>query len=137
MLADVLDLFGSTDETFFERFSHEKGRRRRYIARNKADLYPGRLDLAEEFSKPLSGGWWMGTNYSYRAIMRILEVACRVAGVRFGIDLRIGEQHRPMDITKAMAFVGIAADPDPRASLKTAELFAEAVERDKPSPRPR
>ena len=67
--------------------------------------------MAEEFSKQLSNGWWLGTNYSFRAITRILQVACRVADIRFGIDFRIGQGRPAVDIAKAMGFVGIAANP--------------------------
>ena len=54
------------------------GKKRRYLAKNKYELYPGRKDLSDEYSVEIPGGWWLGTNYSSRkieAIMhRLLEV---------------------------------------------------------------
>jgi excisionase family DNA binding protein len=129
LLAEVLTELAAADETFLRRFSAEGGRSRKYIARDRVLLYTGRPDLAAEFARPLIDGWWLGTNYSAKAILRILRKACEVAGLRFGIDLRVGHEPKKLDVAKAMGFVGIASDPDPWASVRHAELFAESIER--------
>lgn len=89
VLISVFENLSRRDETFLERFAAlpKHGRTRRYLARTPEELYPGRSDLAREFSSQLSTGWWIGTNVSRAAISRIIEMACEVANIRFGRDL--------------------------------------------------
>lgn len=127
MLAQVLEELSAKDSAFLERFSEIGGRTRRYVARSRDALYEGRIDLARRFSRQITGGWWVGTNYSRTEIASILKKACDVAGLSFGVDLVLGGRSAGIDKRKAMAFVAIAADPDPQASQRHDELFAEAV----------
>lgn len=78
------------DPTFLERFAAlpRHGRSRRFVARTKEELYPGREDLAHDHSQELRPGWWIGTNYGVRQMNGIIEKACDVVGLRFGIDVR-------------------------------------------------
>ena len=78
------------DATFLERFAARPrhGRSRRYIARKRSELYPGRTDL-EEYSHQLRSGWWIGTNYSKASIEQIIKMACEVVGIAFGRDLTV------------------------------------------------
>ncbi|GIK56081.1 MAG: hypothetical protein HND44_01630 [Chloroflexi bacterium] len=91
VLIRVFEILSSRDATFLDRFAAlpTHGRRRRYLAQNPEDLYPGRPDLARDHSAKLSSGWWLGTNVSRAAISRIIEMACDVASLRFGRDLQI------------------------------------------------
>jgi len=84
VLVKVLDELSIKDPNFLTRFASRKhGRRRRYVAQNREDLYVERPDLME-LSKQLSTGWWVGTNYSKSNIRDILKLACEVAGLRYG-----------------------------------------------------
>ena len=85
----VMEELSKEDPSFCERFASRPrhGAKRRYIARTKEELYPGRPDLCDSNSYRLSSGWWVGTNYSKRDISKRLEMACEVAGLRFGKDL--------------------------------------------------
>ena len=76
---------------FLERFAAlpKHGRLRRYVAARKQDLYPERPDLAEQQSKEFRPGWWVGTNVGWQGVERILEMASEVAGLQYGIDLRV------------------------------------------------
>jgi len=56
------------------------GKKRRYLARDKRELYPGRPDLSEQHSVEVVPGWWLGTNYSRRNIQEIIDLALEVAG---------------------------------------------------------
>ncbi|MGE5409995.1 MAG: hypothetical protein ACM3MI_03470 [Clostridiales bacterium] len=49
---------------FLEKFSvlPKHGQTRRFIARTKKELYPGRPDLANEYSDEIIPGWYLGTN---------------------------------------------------------------------------
>ena len=127
MLVNVIHAFAERDATFLARFSHEGGRKRRYVAREPLNLYSGRPDLAEEFKEQVAEGWWVGTNYSVTEIDAILRKACEIAGCHWGEDLIILREDESERIRRALSFVGIAADPDPHASEKHEELFAGTV----------
>jgi hypothetical protein len=88
-LHQVFELMMRRDASFAERFAGlpRHGRSRRYLARNPQELYPGRDDLVREHSVQLSGGWWASTNHGRATIGRIIEMACEVAGIRYGSDL--------------------------------------------------
>ena len=89
VIRKILIAFAQNDPEFLERFAARKhGRKRRWIARSKSELYPGRPDL-EIYSVELVQGWWMGTNYSIARIGKMVELACEVANVEFGKDLTV------------------------------------------------
>jgi hypothetical protein len=83
--------FADRDPMFLERFATlpKHGRTRRYLAHSRDDLYPGRPDLVRDFSYELKPGWWLGINLSRHAIERVLGMACEVAGLRYGTDLKV------------------------------------------------
>ncbi len=78
------------DASFMERFAAlpKHGRSRRFVARTKEELYPGREDLAQDHSYEFRPGWWIGTNYGVQQMNGIIEKACDVAGLRFGTDVK-------------------------------------------------
>lgn len=89
VMQEVLRIFTERDRTFLDRFAARKhGKKRRFVARDRTDLYPGSPDLTKH-SVQLIPGWWMGTNYSKRSITKIIHLACEVAGLRFGEDLQM------------------------------------------------
>lgn len=85
----VMEHLSREDASFFERFAARPrhGARRRFVARTKEDLYPGRPDLCRGNSYQSKSGWWVGTHYSRNSIEKILRMACEVAGIKFGSDL--------------------------------------------------
>jgi len=89
VLITAMEALAARDPSFLDRFAAlpKHGRTRRYVARDRADLYPGRPDLAQEHAHQLRSGWWLGTNLSRRAVERILEMACGVAGLSYGSEL--------------------------------------------------
>ncbi|PTQ77628.1 hypothetical protein [Nitrosomonas ureae] len=79
VVGKIFQLLAEADTGFHERFASRKhGKKRRYIAQEKVDLYPGRLDLAEIHSIEIIPGWWMGTNYSRSNFQQILNLALEV-----------------------------------------------------------
>ena len=82
-LKQVFEALMLKDVTFAERFASlpKHGRSRRYLAKEAADLYPARTDLARDCSIQISSGWWLGTNHSKQTIEQIIATACDVAGV--------------------------------------------------------
>ncbi len=87
----VFEVLSSKDSRFLERYANlpKHGRKRRFLTRDKMELYPGRKDLCDEYSREIFGGWWMGTNDSRSTIRQAIELACEVADLRFGHDLRL------------------------------------------------
>ncbi|MBK7895217.1 MAG: type I restriction enzyme HsdR N-terminal domain-containing protein [Anaerolineaceae bacterium] len=80
VMTQLLQLLAHEDDSFLDRFASRKhGKKRRYIAQNREDLYPGRPDLAEEHSVEVLPGWWLGTNYSRSNIQQIIDLALEVA----------------------------------------------------------
>lgn len=79
VMTTLFRLLSKEDSGFLERFTSRKhGRKRRYLAKDKYDLYPGRRDLAEENSVEVVPGWWLGTNYSRKNIQDIIDLALEV-----------------------------------------------------------
>lgn len=93
VLTKVFERLSALDASFPERMAArpKHGRKRRYIARERQDLYPDRPDLARDYAHRLSNGWWISTNYGTRQIEgRILPMAAEVAGLDYGTDLIVG-----------------------------------------------
>lgn len=89
VMIKVFQLIAEQDGSFLERFAARKhGKKRRYLAKDKRELYPGRQDLAEDHSVEVVPGWWMGTNYSRRSIQEIINLAIEVAGPQLGSEVR-------------------------------------------------
>ena len=79
VMREVFRLLAKEDPTFLEKFATLKhGRRRRYLAQNREELYPGRLDLVEKASAEVAPGWWLGTHYSRESIRKVLDLALGV-----------------------------------------------------------
>lgn len=91
VMVQLFEVLARQDSTFLERFASrpKHGKKRRFVARSPAELYPDRPDLGEEHSRRLSGGWWIGVNYSRENIEKIIIMACEVAGLDFGTDVII------------------------------------------------
>ncbi len=71
-----------------ERFAARKhGKKRRYLAQSRNELYPDRPDLSEEYAVEIADGWWMGTNYSRRDLQKMIDLAREVARPPLGSQL--------------------------------------------------
>lgn len=81
VMTKLFQLLAKEDNNFFERFIARKhGKKRRYLAKDKLELYPGRPDLSEQHSIEVVSGWWLGTNYSRKKIQEIIDLALEVVG---------------------------------------------------------
>lgn len=90
VMSGVFERLNEADSDFLERFAALKkhGRKRRYVARNREELYPGRPDFCESHSIQLPSGWFMGTHYNRKvSLPAIIELACKVAGLEYGNHL--------------------------------------------------
>lgn len=87
-LAQFLRYLVDEDRSRLNTLQTVKGRVRPLIADEKEQLYPGRPDLAD-FAREFVPGWFVGTNYSHRDVMRLLQKAADAAGLVWGVDVYV------------------------------------------------
>jgi predicted type IV restriction endonuclease len=90
VLIQVFRELAERDPSFLERFAAlpKHGRKRRYLARIREELYPGSTHLADN-AYEVRPGWWIDTHASRAGIETRIKMACEVAGVRYGEDLLV------------------------------------------------
>lgn len=89
-LVGVLKHLHELDPDFLKKLSkHPKNttKKRQFVARNRDDLYSKKFK--DHAYTRISDGWWVGTNLSTEAIERKIILACEVASIKFGADLRL------------------------------------------------
>lgn len=64
-----------------------RGRSRNHIARTPGEIYPKRPDLAR--AEEICAGWLVGLNIANREKLRIIQAACEVVGLDFGVDVAV------------------------------------------------
>lgn len=90
----LLEILDTRYPDFLADFAEEKGRRRRFVARAPAQLYPASPHLAKRHAAPLGAGWHYDTNVSTVQVARRARIAARICGLRYGRDVRILENLR-------------------------------------------
>jgi predicted type IV restriction endonuclease len=88
VLIQVFKEFAEREPDFLERFAAlpKHGRKRRYLARTREELYPDSPHLADN-AHEIRPGWWIDTHASKAGIETRIKMACEVAGVQYGKDL--------------------------------------------------
>src|SRR5215213_2853476 len=88
VLVKVFREFADRDSSFLERFAAlpKHGRKRRYLARTREELYPGSPQLVGN-AHEVRLRWWVDTHASKSGIATRIKMACEVAGARYGKDL--------------------------------------------------
>lgn len=66
--------------------SQTQGRSRSLISKQKENLFIGRPDLVQDFSKSLPNNWWMGANYSKREIKQFCKVVVNSITQEYGVQ---------------------------------------------------
>jgi hypothetical protein len=90
VLVAILEKLNEIDPGFLARFKAVKhGRKRRYVADTREELYPNNPGLAKDAThyRRLSTGDYVGTNYSKKHIREIIRLAAQVANIDYGRDL--------------------------------------------------
>lgn len=91
-LVEILNRFHRENSEFMDRFaSVTVSRKRKLISRNREELYDNDRLIATA-SINLGNGWWLGRNIGTMVIRKHIETACHVAGVKYGIHLRLIER---------------------------------------------
>jgi hypothetical protein len=89
VMIKVFQLLSKENSGFLERFAARKhGKKRRYLAQDKNELYTERPDLTK-FAVEVVLGWWVGTNYSRRDIQKIINLAKEVAGTKLSSQINV------------------------------------------------
>ena len=87
LIAGVFSLLAELRPGFLDRYKQlYPGNKRVLIAPSRDQLYPHNPKLRSQ-SREISGGWWIGTNYSSKEKLKQIRQACAVAGIEFGADL--------------------------------------------------
>lgn len=87
LLGAVFRRLASADPDFCRRYSEQhSGRVRRYVARSKELLYPGKPGF-QKYARSLPGGWWVATHCSNTDKLKRIQQACQVAGMEFGREV--------------------------------------------------
>ena len=87
-LLAILREFDQRDPSFMERFAAKTRTTKRHLVdRNPDNLYIGSPQLKKKYSQELGNGWWLGTNLSKSDVVRYVETACNIVGVRAGSQL--------------------------------------------------
>ncbi len=78
-------------DNFFARYAAipKHGKKRRFIAEDKYDLYPGRKDLAEKASFEIEPGWWVGINIGQLQSIKIVYLGCEIAKLKIDKDFTV------------------------------------------------
>lgn len=87
-LEKTLKRLVSSNPSCVEKIAGVRGRIRPLIARKAEALYPGRPDLSE-LSREFTPGWFVGTNYSRRDVMRLIRAAVEAVGLVWGVDVYV------------------------------------------------
>ena len=88
---EVLRHFADLDETFPVRYSmavRSIGRTRRYVARRREDVYPGKPNLLSATAE-FASNWFVGTNEDNGKKIKLLRVACDVLDLQWNQDLKV------------------------------------------------
>lgn len=65
---------------------------RRLVAQAPHDLYSKRKRYPKKESIDLGNGWWLATKHDTDDIRKYIDMACKVAGIGFGSQLKLIEQ---------------------------------------------
>ena len=91
VLVKVFLKLAKRDPGFLDRFAGlpKHGRKRRYLARSREALYPHRSVIPRGHFHELGNGWWLLVHWNKKGIDKLIKMACEVARLRYGTDLKI------------------------------------------------
>ena len=89
LIVGVFRALDERDPTFLDRFAEAKhGRKRRYLAKSREDLYPDHPELYRQ-AREVGRGYWVGTNNSTNSKRRLINRAAEIVGITLGDDLKV------------------------------------------------
>jgi negative regulator of replication initiation len=90
----LLGLLADLDSEFLEQFSVLGSSSRRYIAKNALSLFTKSAHLAKDHATSLNEEWFADTNVSRQQVGKRTRAAVAIAGLDYGIDVKITEAGR-------------------------------------------
>ena len=90
----LLRLLADLDSGFLARFSELGSSARRFVAENELSVFIKSPHLAKDFASKLTDGWFVDTNVSEQQVASRARDAAKVAGLTYGLDLKIIESGR-------------------------------------------
>lgn len=81
-------------EDFLDDFAGERSRSRRFVAKSPSDLYDTSPHLASDHAQLLTEDWYFDTNLSTEQVATRARIAARVAGLRYGDEIKLMENLR-------------------------------------------
>ena len=84
VFSQIVDLMAEVAPDALKTLATHRSRKRRFVARNRDDIHPGRSDLRVLQS---SSGWWISGNIGLEDLKRALRELTDVAGLTFGQDM--------------------------------------------------
>ncbi len=84
LFGSIVDLIDDIDPSVLERLALMRSHKRRYVARAKSSIHPGRPDLKTLKSK---SEWWVSTNVGEEDVTRGLKALCHAGQLKFGSDI--------------------------------------------------
>ena len=94
ILVNVFEALAEYDSTFLKKFENERhGNKRKWLAQDPNRLHPDNPRRARHgsYSHRLKSGYWLLLQVDHKQRNRIIEQACKVAGISYGTDLRIND----------------------------------------------
>lgn len=88
-LSFILNALGDIDPNSLLKISTLTGRYRHHISNSPRTIYPGRPDLSQKYVQEFRPGWWVGTNYSFRDVRRILSDISDCLDLENDVDIRL------------------------------------------------
>ena len=90
-IAAILKELQERDHSFMSRFAPKTiGRNRRLVSLNPDDIYDNPNLQGKVLD--LGNGWWMATNIGTITILQSIKLACEVAGIGYGTQLKLLER---------------------------------------------
>ena len=85
----IFRMFAERYPNFCGEYSERyRGKRNKYVARTKEELYPKSPHL-QSYAKRLPGGWWLRTLTSNATKVARIKQACALVGLEYGRDLEV------------------------------------------------
>lgn len=85
LFAGLVDLTADVAPEALDKLAAMRARRRRFVARSREAIHPGRQDLGVMRT---ASGWWISRNIGQADLKRALQALARAAGLGFGEDVR-------------------------------------------------
>ena len=91
-LARFLAWLYDRDRDAFDGVAHRvRGRMRPLLATAPEKLYPGNPDLSQHHLQVVPG-WYVGTNYSFEDLTRLVQAAAETAGLTWNMDVTVSRR---------------------------------------------